>query len=233
MTDVAFKVDWYNIGASRSQSVVTKEIRAIAAGRADALLFVEAIGYDMPGLDGYVKFRDTSTDARANECTYARADRIIDRDRCRWLDMAETWSRTQHPGTHPPRSFYELVIGRVQILNVHQCPKGTDNTQAAQSEGIDTLTKRMTPGDPDGENRPRLAAGDWNRKPGETGPGPTQLADRISGKTSGTGIDCCVRRKLTLKSIKYPASANGVQLGSDHHHMTRATFTLDDAWLTP
>jgi hypothetical protein len=234
MAEVNFKVDWYNLRVGRSQAQVDKEIKAIANNNAHAILFQEAMGYDMPGLDGYLKFRDASKKSRANIATYARADLMVDKDRCQWLDLKETWGRTEHSGEHEPRSFYELVIGQVQVINLHQCPKGTDNTYDAQMEGIDKLTNRMKPDEGEtSQKRPRIAAGDYNRKPAEDGPGPSMLANRIDGKVSGERIDCLVRRKMTFVSLTYPQTVNGVHLQSDHPYVCRAKFTIDEKWLKP
>ena len=231
--DTNLRISAYNLDNSRNPDQVEKEIRAIGGLGDDVLCFCEAGGYPMPGLTGYVLFRDTSRPGRANLATYCRVEYQIDRDRCAWWDLHETWTRTNPgaSGQHPPRSIYELVIGRVQLLNVHQPPKGTDNTHDAQAEGIDKLAGRMTPGDPDGQDRPRVAVGDFNRRPDEDGPGPFTLANRIDGYTTGAKIDCAVRRKMGAQQVNYPTTAGGVQLKSDHGHMARFILRLDGSWL--
>ena len=230
--DTNFRVAAYNLDNNRNPGQVEKEIRAIAGLGDDVLCFCEAF-YDMPGLEGYVLFRDTSRKSRTNIATYCRAEYPIDRDRCRWLDLSETWTRTNPgaSGQHEPRSYYELVIGSgVQVINVHQPPKGTDNVKRSQQEGIDKLAGRMTPGG-DGQDRPRVAVGDFNRRPDEDGPGPFELAQRIDGYTTGAKIDCAVRRKMGVQQVSYPTSAGGVQLKSDHGHMARFVLRLDGSWL--
>ena len=234
--DTNFVISAYNLDNSRPNDQMVKEVRAIAKFGDHVMCYCEAVDYDMPGIDGYVMFdRDKSKPGRENIVTYVRADLPIDKDRSQWHDLKETWTRTNPgaSGQHWPRSIQEVVIGQMQLLNLHNPPKGTDNVHDSQQESIDKLAKRMSP-NPDDSNskeRPRIAVGDYNRKPQEDGPGPGQLASRIDGYSTGDKIDCAVRRKMGLQWVKYLTTPNGVELKGDHHHMMRMMVRLDGAWL--
>src|SRR5690349_5574597 len=92
---------FYNIGPGRDHDVVTDEILAILATNPPVLAGCEAIGYQLPWVQGYTLIRDRSTRSRANIFAYVRND--LTPGRKRWFDLKETWRRTKHPGLHEPR----------------------------------------------------------------------------------------------------------------------------------
>lgn len=218
---------FYNLRVGRPQVQVAREVVALLRYRPAVLGLCEAVGYDLPRLDGYRLTRDTSTPARANIAAYVAVD-LARREQ--WHDCRETWSRTEHPGTHPPRSWLEVRVGGCQFLIGHQPPKGTDNTLRAQQEGIALCEGRMAPWLRDGwEERterekaaakecPRVALADWNRGPQERGPGPKALADSIGGWPAGRFIDAAVARgrDLSLREASYQDTCASVPLRSDH-----------------
>jgi hypothetical protein len=188
----------------------------------------EAIGHLFDPIPGYTMVRDKSRASRANLVAFVREDVLV--RRTWWWDGQETWARTEHPGTHPPRSGLVLALGGSQWGVGHQAPQGTDNTQAAQLEGVDAWTLVMVPwrrrdlasrGVTEAEleamkDRPRGLLWDANRTPGEDGPGPDYLAHRIGGKVTGDKIDNLVSRKLSVTGHQYVRHAGGRLLGTDH-----------------
>jgi hypothetical protein len=218
---------FYNLDNNRPNDQMAREVRALLTGPRPAVLGVcEAVGYNLPGVEGWRVYRDTSTKSRANIAAYVKNN--LEVTGVQWHDLAETWSRTEHPGTHEPRSILELRAGPLQVLVHHQPPKGTDNTHDAQQEGIDKLEARMAPwtrddwstrpqaDKDDARAQPRVVLWDANRKPGEEGPGPTMLAGRIDGVTVGHRIDGAVIRSGRATSIAYPERVDGCELCSDH-----------------
>jgi hypothetical protein len=204
------------------------DIRALLVSGPHGLGLCEAIGYDLPKVDGYTLHRDRSTESRANIAAYTRSDTLV--INAQWHDLKETWTRTKHPGTHPPRSWFEVRLDGIQLLVGHQPPKGTDNTHDAQLEGIDLCTRRMAPWlrddwpdktpeeKADAKDCPRVALADWNRGPHESGPGPEMLCDRIDGWTAGGHIDLAVMRgnDAVLRDAYYVDDPQGQELGTDH-----------------
>ena len=222
-----FSLAFYNIRVSRDPAQVEKELRAIlTTWKPGVLGLCEATGYSLPGVEGWVKIRDTTTKSRANVAAYVKTS--LDLADIQWHDLKETWSRAQHPGTHEPRSILEFRAGPLQVLVAHQPPKGTDNTQDAQAEGISKLEARLAPwtrddwdSKPDDDQakakeKTRLVLWDANRWPGESGPGPDQLAQKIGGGVVGSKIDGAVKRKATVANVKYQDEAGGCPLKSDH-----------------
>ena len=225
----------YNLGPAGDRidprGSADREIRALLADHPAILALSEAIGYRLPGVKGYRRLRDASRPGRANIAAYVRDDLPV--TRVRWHDMRRTWPRTEHPGTHPARSWLEFRAGEVQVLVGHQPPKLPQSIPFAnfivtegQMEGIRLLQRRMAPWRRNifwnklvlrrTKARPRIALADWNRRPGEDGWGPSRLAELIDGNVVGGRIDCAVVRNLVCVSAEYRAMFAGVRLGSDH-----------------
>lgn len=219
----------------RGSSVVGRETEALLDDYPVILGGNEAIGYTFPKVKGYTLIRDRSRPGRANVIAYVQSGRL---ESFRWHDMTSRWPKTDHPGMHAARSWLEirLTTGE-QVFVGHQppwLPPKIPNRElivaAGQKEGIDLLTKRMAPwlrddwaALPDGarahsKDRVRIALADWNRGPREDGPGPARLANTIGGWVVGSKIDAAVVRGATGRDARYITEANGVKLGSDHHH---------------
>lgn len=221
---------FYNLRVGRANPQVEDEVRALLGSGPHVLGLCEAIGYTLPGVKGYKLFRDTSTKSRANIAAYVTVDVPAPADKVQWHDCKQTWTRTQHPGTHEPRSWLEFRLDGVQVLVGHQPPKGTDNVQKSQQEGIDLCAKRLAPWlrddwdqktkaeKQDAKDCPRVVLADWNRGPHESGPGPEQLCDRIDGWTAGSKIDAAVLRgnDAAVKDCYYTDDPQGLELESDH-----------------
>jgi hypothetical protein len=218
------RLTFYNLQVARDRAQVVREVRAlIRATRPVVLGLCEATGYQLPHLAGYTLARDRSTPSRANVAASVRDDAYRHH---RWHDLDQTWTRTEHPGTHEPRSWLEISGGprSLQVLVGHQPPKGTDNTLEAQREGLALLERRMTPWRNPGwvgnsslaRLRPRVVLMDANRRTGEPGPGPDTLAAAVGGQVVGRGIDCAVIRHGNPGAARYVRAAAGVTLGSDH-----------------
>jgi hypothetical protein len=234
---------FYNIQVSRDNGVVAKEIRALLGSGPHVLGLCEATGYNLPGVDGYKLIRDTSTKSRANIAAYVRTDTKTSEKK--WHDLKETWTRTQHPGTHEPRSWLEFRLEGCQVIVGHQPPKGTDNVKQSQQEGIDLLTGRMAPWlrddwddkpqdeKDDAKACPRISLADFNRRSDETGPGPAQLASNVDGHCMGAQIDLAVCRgkDCQTKDVCYVTAPQGVKLKGDHDDALVVKLTVKDRWL--
>jgi hypothetical protein len=228
----------YNLGPGRANSQVVREVRAILGTRPAVAGLVEAL-YDLPGgIPDYELVRSTTRPGRTNIAAYVRKD--LGLGRVRWVDLEETWGRTERPGIHPPRSFPYFRVGRAQVIVHHQCPKHTDNTIAAQREGIRALTKVMAPwtrDDWDGRSqrhqarqlaRPRILLWDPNRGPDEPGPGPATLARAVGGKIIGqSNIEAGLTVNARGRNPDLREFAGGIRLRSNHHHAF--TFDLPDS----
>lgn len=237
---VNFDVDYYNIQVNRPHGAVVADLEAIALGQADAIVLVEAVGYDLPWLPGYGKpvVRDRRNPSRANIAIYVHQRHLGNITLKPWLDQKTTWERPKAPGKrHEPRSFPEVWIGRIQLIGVHQIQRFVAETAIGQREGIDRLVGRMKPRwhRPNSVLRPRLAVGDWNwgRHLPDRGHGPSNLAERIRGKLTGIGIDLGVYRGALRKRkpTQYVSQIGGHRLGSDHRHVVRLHFTVPLRWL--
>lgn len=246
MTVTDWKLILYNLDNNRPHDQMAKEVRGLLEGPNPHILAVcEAKGYDLPGVGGWRQVdRDTSRPGRANVAAYLRNDVELDQSKTKWWDLEEQWTRPNDPPhQHWPRSILEFAPEGILVWVHHQPPKGTDNTKAAQQEGIDQLTQRMAPWlrndwedrTPEDQqralNKPRVVLWDANRKPGESGPGPDMLARDIDGWNCGHKIDLGTWRGhhvAGVKSPEYIASANGVQLKSDHGTAFKFRLLLEE-----
>jgi hypothetical protein len=237
-----FPLAFYNVQVNRDPNRVDKEIRALLARRPAVLGLCETIGYDLPCPDDYRVIRDRSNKSRANIAAYVKQN--LDLSDKKWHDLKETWSRTETTGTHEPRSILEFRAGRLMVWVAHQPPKGTDNTQAAQMEGIDKLTARMAPWTREdwddrteadkaaAKDQARVVLWDSNRGPNEDGPGPEMLCNRIDGESIGAQIDNAVGRGGSVKcgkDARYLHSVDGVEMKSDHYDAFLFTAVLYDS----
>lgn len=218
-------------GQRRPVDQVAAEIRAILSTGPAVLGLNEAVGHALPHVRGYQQVRDRTTESRANIAAYVRRD--VPLTNVRWHDLEETWSRTQHDGQHPPRSFVSFHAGGCKVAVAHQAPKGTDNTIAAQTEGITVLAEVL---DTKTVGRPALVLMDANRRRRETGPGPAVLARRLGGRVVGDRIDCAVvAGDVRVVEHRYVrrirVDGRTVRLRSDHPHALRFTFATDARWL--
>lgn len=221
-------VAWfYNLQVGRRAAVVNHELAAMLSEGPLIVAGCESVGYDLAERHGYTLIRDRSREGRANLFAYVRHDRLHPLGRPRWTDLHQTWSRTQHPGRHAPRSVLHVAVGPLQLVVGHLPPRGTDNTVVAQQETASAILNLMSRGTRQrARTRPRLALADWNRRPGELGPGPTWVASRLGGSVHGDTIDCAVSRQLEVRGIQLVHSVQGVELGSDHRHAFVLRFAL-------
>lgn len=245
MTRACFR--FYNVRVGRSPKVVGRELRAICLAHPRPLVvgLCETVGYELPDIPGYKLLRDRSTRSRANIAAYVDARHEI--SEVRWLDQEETWGRTQHAGEHEARVTLQFLVDDTQVLVGHQAPRGTDNTVAAQTEGINTMIKAMAPWTRRGfqdrlalwrakaKDRPRLVMMDVNRPHDVPGPGAWTLARAIGGKIFGQRILCMVARNVELIEDRYPTKVEvwgeTVQLESDHGCMFEAIVKVPSEFL--
>lgn len=250
MTTVDLPGWFYNIGPGRPDAQVAREIRAMLAHRerpgdprVAELRLAEVIGYHpLPKVAGYTLFADRSTEARANIATYIRNDLAGTH---RWIDLAETWPRTDHPGTHPPRSFLVTRVGLCSGVTAHQGPPTTRRTHpAVQREGQLALRRALLPTPPVDSTpavkaralaRPRWLSYDANARRGDPDPSPSTLADSIGGMVAGHRIDCLVYRGCTVRETEYVERVRHgddvIELLTDHGHAFRYVITVDRRWI--
>lgn len=237
-TDIGW---FYNLQVNRSRRTVRRELRAILKDKPAFLALNEAMGYRLPRIRGYVLAHDRSTRSRANVALYVRGDLPL--SQVRYIDLEETWGRTQHPGDHEARSYLQCRVAGIQVTVYHAAPRYTDNTMDAQAEGIRSLTKtaaswrrndwmnRGALARVDSLERPRIVIGDFNRGKNDVGPGPTVLAKAIGGEVATFRIDTAVTRNVEVKDFWYYDTVHGVPLKSDHKHALRLTFAVESRWL--
>lgn len=244
--DVDLHFWFYNLDNGRPDHVVQSELEAIASTEPAFIGACEATGYVFDPLPGLELTRDRSTPSRANIATWVRKDLAGDHDQ-HWLDLSTTWPKTDGPGTHPPRSFLGVRVGRIPVFTAHQPPPHVGSfSQKGQQEGVDVLTRAIAPWHrsdwtrrvPAAQElarvRPRVLLWDANRRPGEAGPGPTLLARRIHGRSVGHRIDGAVVSGVgRVSRVGYPERVAGVPLASDHHHAFRFTLTVHPQWVEP
>jgi len=237
---------FYNLDNGRPPGVVRGELEAIASTAPAFIGCCEAVGYDLEPLPGLALARDCSRPGRANIASWVRDDLAGDLEQ-RWLDLATTWPNTDRPGTHWPRSFQSVLVGRIPVFIAHQPPPHLGElTDVGQAEGVEALsraiapwhrsdwTRRVPEEQERARSRPRVLLWDANRRPGDAGPGPTLLARMIHGRSVGHRIDGAVVSGIAHASrIEYPERVDGVRLGSDHHHAFRFTLTVRRQWGEP
>lgn len=221
----------YNLDNFRPDGQVAAELHAIATTwRPKRIVIVEAIGNSLPALPGYWLLWDRSRPGRENLAVYVRKVPGRRRPRARYVDLEQTWSNTERPGTHWPRSIM-VVAGLVQLVVWHAPPKGTDNVLPSQLEGVHALIPILAPWKRPGapartglarrlaERRPRVLAGDLNRRRDEAGPGPATLMREAGLAIAGVGIDVVLYRGgLVVERWANVTHAGDVQLRSDHKH---------------
>lgn len=228
------RIAFYNLDNNRDDGVVREELLA-AADRGYALLgLCETIGNRLVDLKGYERISDNTTRSRQNIAAYVRKDLPI--TNVDWHDCSFRWPRTEGPGIHEPRSWLLLEVGQreTQVLIGHQPSRYVDGALAGQQEGIDVCERYMAPWTRQGwtsrlgkhqraaRKKPRLALADWNRRSGESGPGPDALARAIRGRVDGGGIDAMVSRNVDVRDWRYVQRIGDVRLHSDHKHAFEA-----------
>lgn len=235
---------FYNLDNGRPHDVVQRELDAIASTRPAFIGSCEATGYTFDPLKDLVLARDRSRASRANIAAWVREDLAGELDQ-RWFDCKTTWPRTDRPGTHEPRSFQGVLVGRIPVFTAHQPPPHLGKlTEVGQREGIDVLTKAIAPWHREdwtqrapehrvrARERPRVLLWDANRRPGEEGPGPTLLAKQLEGRSVGHRIDgAVICGDAKASDADYPERVAGVPLRSDHHRAFRFTLTVNKRWI--
>lgn len=103
------RVVWlYNIRVGRDGRQVARELRAMLGQRRTFLvLLTEAAGYAIPQVASHRLVRDRSKPERANLALYVRRGHYV---ADRWVDLEQTWRRTEHDGQHDPRAILAAVV---------------------------------------------------------------------------------------------------------------------------
>lgn len=183
--------------ALESNAIVNNDPTDLFRRRPKVFGVCEAIGRSLPSLDRYDLLRDTSRASRANLAVYVLDH--LDHGRAEWIDLKETWPRTEHPGTHPPRS---LLVVRVEdwTVCVSHAPPTAPGAGPARAEWVKAARAFMAgPG-------PRLLLSDPNALP----------VDVAGVEHGGTPIEHAHVRGARLVSWSTPAEINGVRMLSDH-----------------
>ncbi|MBT56574.1 MAG: hypothetical protein CMF72_24640 [Mameliella sp.] len=236
---------FYNLDNNRRARQVAREIRAMAKDKPDTIELVECIGNRLPLLPGYGILRDTTTRSRENVAVYYRAGLPVEGPW--WIDLRETWDRTNPgaTGVHEARSYLVYRIGGFQRIVAQQPPNFTDNSRAAQLEGLYALADRLAPWRRSRSwgtagpwrrlvqrARPRMLTWDAQRRVGETGPGPDMLAGLVGGRVHlGGRIDHLIERHVRVRSARFVEVVNGVALESDHGRAVRVRWRVAGRWV--
>lgn len=237
-----FVIAFYNLDNNRPVDQTNKEILAFlkeGGPRPAVFGLCETGNTTLPDHADYRKIRDTTREGRDNIMAYVKKSLEFDPDTVKWFDCKETWHKTEGPGEHWARSWLEFRFDGCQCLVGHQPPKGTNNVQASQQEGVDLMVKRMAPWTRDdwddrteedkkkAKAQPRVVIADMNRTCSEDGPGPKVVANKIDGGCVGGKIDMAVKRQAAYDNVRYPDNVNGVALKSDHGHAFLFDLTVD------
>lgn len=237
-----YPLTFYNVDNGRDPGQVAKEVRALLDPR-PAILGLCETDMDLPGVEDYRLLRDRSRPGRQNIAAYVKDN--LEVSDLKWLDLTETWSRTnpQASGQHWPRSILEFRAGRLMVWVAHAPPKGTDNVAASQREHADKLVARMAPWTRDdwadrtsadkaaAKDQARVILWDANRKPGEGDHGPDSVGRSCDASHAGKKIDLSTYRGGEVKGMaraEYFSSIGGVPLKSDHGHAFRFDLLLYD-----
>jgi hypothetical protein len=170
------QVTFYNCRVGRGSRTLAREIEALLTEQPAILGLCETTGYQLPKIAGYKLIRDRSNPSRANVAAYVRKDLPV--SGVRWIDLNQTWGRTQATGQHEARSYLLFFAARIRVIVLHQPPRWTDNELPAQWEGIKSLAKAIDPRRfarlrkprvRKSGRRPRVAIGDFNRRAFESG----------------------------------------------------------------
>ncbi len=163
----------------------------------------EAIGKRLPVLPRHDMLRDTRRPGRANVALYVRADLAHDHE---WIDLDETWPRTEHPGTHPPRSILVAQVEDWRVIVAHAPPLGR-RTGDARAEWLAAMVDAIL--DTPDDRTPVLALTDPN------GLGPALLLGP-GMVTGGTPVEAAHGRRVILDHAQAVESVNGVRMRTDH-----------------
>lgn len=159
----------------------------------------EAIGKRLPHLARYgAPIRDTSPPGRANLALY-----VLDRleSDWSWIDLHETWPRTEHPGTHPPRSLLVAQVDDWRVIVGHAPPLGR-GTADARNEWLTAIGAQIH-----AVSGPVLALTD-----------PNGLAARLlrpNVVTSGSPVEAAHGKGVILDAHTVEV-LNGVPMRTDH-----------------
>jgi hypothetical protein len=227
---------FYNLDNNRPKEQTDKEIRALLDPRPAVLGLCET-NVDLPDVTDYRKIRDRPKPGRENVSAYVKTN--LDVSDIEWWDLKQTWSNTQRPGTHWPRSILEFRAGRLKVLVAHAPPKGTDNVERSQGEHADKIAARLAPWKSDNFNgdedearaQARVVLWDANRKVGEGDNGPDTLKRESGATNTGAKIDLATWRGSEVEGARdaaYFSSVAGVALKSDHGHAFRFVLVLAD-----
>jgi len=196
---------------NRGPGQVRRELGALAnnvnpdSRRPDpkAIGLCEALDHRLPDLWRYGQpIRDVSRRSRENLALYVLAR--LDRGRVRWHDLAETWPRSNRPGTHEPRSILDVEVEDWRILVSHAPPVSV-GTGPARREWLDAMVDVMR------GPTPVLALTDPNGLGDE-------LIRRLGVKAvgGGTHIEAAHGRGIILTAVHASGRVNGVPMLTDH-----------------
>lgn len=224
----------YNLDNNRNDDQVTSEINALLTTfEPDFMGLVEAIGNVTPRVRGYRRIRDRSNRSRANLAVYI-SRKYRESLYLKWVRLKMTWPRTKRAGTHESRSLLTVPIDRLPFTLFHAPHWAVKDGEAAQAEHADALVAALTPRNsgPLAVYRPRIAAGDMNRRAESVGIGVDEIAARVGGEWHGGRIDAGVTRgQIEVLSTQYITEAGDVALQSDHGRAMLVVFSVPRMWM--
>lgn len=176
--------------------------------RPKGIALAEAIGHRLPRLDHYGHpIRDPRKPGRANLALYVLDRLDVDHE---WVDLAETWPRTDHPGAHPPRSILSADVEDWRVVVGH-APPVAPRSGDARAEWLDAMVAAIRDVD---EGTPVLVLSDPN------GLGPDLVHRLGPGVVSGgTPTDAVHGRRVILDAAAVPGTLNGVPMLTDHRRV--------------
>ncbi len=163
----------------------------------------EAIAKRLPTLPRHDLIRDTSRPGRANLALYVLARLAHDHE---WVDLHETWPRTERPGTHPPRSLLVAQVEDWRVIVGHAPPLAR-GTADARAEWLAAMVEAIL--DTPDDRTPVLALTDPN------GLGPRLLLGP-GMVTGGSPVEAVHGRRVILDHAQTVEAVNGVRMRTDH-----------------
>lgn len=247
MTDVFMNQD-----NARRDLITERELRGVIDEYdPEHFKIVENIGNSQPSLAGRslmrnteLKLPGTQTKSRANTIAYVRRDQ--NPRKMFFTQMSMTWPRTakKATGRHEARAYmtYRSGLG-IQDILAHQASRYVQGADEIQWEQIRSLAKRMAPWTTERWEsmspqrkakeitRPRKLDWDANRRVGERGPGPDELAKMVGGKVyGGTRIDSRVARNIVNHSTRTDDTAGKWDFLGDHGHFIVHQYSISGYW---
>lgn len=232
----------YNVGPEgdmgRHLGALVPELNAIFSTDPDITVLIETIGWGpLPNYAHYVKYRDRTTEGRANITTYVHKRLGALANRGRWIACDLTWRQTRAGASprdrHPAREFFKLSLPKITILASHDPPltkwKDTGPARAEHLHKVshelapwlrDTWDDRTRDEQRNAKDRLRVNLGDPNGQGDD-------LAKLVGGSYEGTNIEGGTVVGGHWKNARTQTQIGGVRMKSDHKRLFIGTLVDD------